>query len=145
MKKLLIASVCLFALCTVCFADIDKPIEVNNLPSAARTTMQKFFPKEKVTLVKSELGFFEKSYDVIFTSGTKIEFDRNGEWKEISCKGAPVPASLVPTAITKYVGEKYPGVQITGIEKDRSGYDVKLSNRIELEFDKKFRLTDIDD
>ena len=141
----MIACVCLFSVCSVCLADIDKPIEVENLPSSARTMVQKYFSKEKVTLVKEEWGFFEKSYDIIFTSGTKIEFDRNGNWTEISCKGTSVPQSLVPAAITKYVGHRNPSVNIIGIERDRHGYDIKLSNRTELEFDKKFRLTDIDD
>lgn len=146
MKKLLIVCVCLFSVNAVCFADFHKPIEVNDLPSAARTTMRGFFPKEKVALVKSEIGFFEKSYDVIFTNGTKIEFDRSGEWKEISCKGgATVPANLVPAPIAKYVNEHHQGAKVIGIEKDHGGYEVKLSNKTELEFNKNYRLTDIDD
>lgn len=145
MKKLMIACLSLLSVCSVCLADIEKTIEVNDLPAAARTTVEKYFAKEKVTLAKSEWGFFERHYDVIFTNGTKIEFDGDGEWTEISCRGTSVPEKLVPAAITKYVGDKYPGIKITGIDRDRHGYDVKLSNGMELEFNKNFRLTDIDD
>lgn len=145
MRKLFIASICLLFVSTVCFADSDKPISFDKLPTEARTLVQKYFPKEKVTLVKSEIGLFEKSYDIIFTSGTKIEFNNSGKWTEISCKGTAVPSALVPAAISKYVKENYPNTKIIGIEKDHNQYDVKLSNKIELEFDKKYRLTDIDD
>lgn len=145
MKKLFIASICLLFVSTACFADSDKPITFNELPTAARTLVQKYFPKEKVTLVKAETGLFEKNYDIIFTSGTKIEFNSGGQWTEISCKGSAVPAALIPAAIAKYVKENYANTKILGIEKDSNRFDVKLSNNLELEFDKKFRLTDIDD
>ena len=39
----------------------------------------------------------------------------------------------------------FPGTQVLKIERDGNGYELKLSNRQELEFDTKFRLTDIDD
>ena len=92
-----------------------------------------------------ETGLFEKSYDVVFNNGEKVEFDRRGNWTEIDCKLSSVPAGLVPAKIASYVKSTYPGTKILQIEKDDSQYEVKLSNRLEVTFNKNFQVVDIDD
>ena len=93
--------------------------------------------------VDSEL--FGKTYDVIFTNGDKLEFDSQGNWLEVECKKSEVPAALVPEAISKFVADSYPQMKILEIDHDRRGYDVKLSNRMELKFDSQYQLVGIDD
>ena len=92
-----------------------------------------------------ESGLFEKSYDVVFNNGEKVEFDRKGNWTEIDCKMSSVPAGLVPAKIAQYVKSTYPGTKILQIEKDDSQYEVKLSNRLEVTFNRNFQVVDIDD
>ncbi|MFS6555305.1 PepSY-like domain-containing protein, partial [Parabacteroides distasonis] len=65
-------------------------------------------------------------------------------WEEIDCKATAVPASVVPAKITQYVKANYPQVKVLQIDKKRNGYEVKLSNRMELEFNNNFQLTDMD-
>lgn len=55
-----------------------------------------------------------------------------------------MPAAVIPAAIASYVKENYPGATIRKIEKERREYEVRLSNRVELTFDLKLRLVDID-
>ena len=85
-----------------------------------------------------------KYYDVIFSNGNNIEFDRNGEWEDIDCKSSFVPNAIVPNKIKSYVSSNYPGMRIIKIDRDRKEYGVDLSNGIELTFDKNFKLIDID-
>ena len=92
-----------------------------------------------------EVELLGKKYDVIFTNGEKIEFDSKGQWTDIECKQSQVPAALVPAAIAAFVKKNYPQAAILKIERDRKTYEVELSNRLELKFDKSFRLIDIDD
>ena len=130
---------------TSAMADNDKPVTVNQLPAAAQQVIKKHFAKKGVALAKMESGLFEKSYDVIFTNGDKVEFDRNGKWTELDCSRSAVPSALVPGAIRNHVARTYPGVKILKIEKeDKGGYEVKLSNRVELTFNGKLQLIDID-
>lgn len=91
-----------------------------------------------------ESGLIDKSYDVIFTTGEKIEFDRNGNWTEIDCKRSSVPSKLVPTQINNYVNTNYSGNKILKIEKDRNEYEINLSNGVEIKFNKDFMVIDID-
>ena len=87
MKKLMILTTILMALgiSTAC-ADNDKPIAVTQLPQKAQLFIKTHFPKEKVALAKLERDFLETRYEVVFTNGSKVEFLKDGEWKEVECK-----------------------------------------------------------
>ena len=144
MKKLVFLLVCLFTLQTVARADDDKPIQVTQMPQTAQQFIKQHFADSKVALAKMESDFFYKSYEVIFTDGNKVEFDKKGDWTEVDCKYGTVPVAVIPAAIKQYVTTNYPDVNILKIERDKKDYEVKLSNRIELKFDLKFNLIDID-
>jgi hypothetical protein len=148
MKRFLKASIaalfCLFVVSVNAVAANDKPIEVSKLPQTAQQILKKDFSKMKIALAKMESGIFDTSYDIIFTNGDKVEFDRSGNWTELKCKYSQVPARLIPSAISNYAKKNYPGTKILEIERDRSEYDVKLSNGIEITFNKKFQVIDID-
>ncbi|WP_300729150.1 PepSY-like domain-containing protein [uncultured Bacteroides sp.] len=145
MKKLIFLLVCIFSIHTMAFADNEKPIQIGQLPTKAQQFITKYFGKHKVALAKVESSMFYKSYDVIFTNGEKLEFDKNGEWTEVKCEKSAVPQNVVPPQIRKFVRENYPDAKILKIERDSKEYEVKLSNRLEIKFDTKFRVIDIDD
>lgn len=140
MKKLVFLLVCLFTLQTVARADDDKPIQVTQMPQLAQQFIKQHFSDSKVALAKMESDFLYKSYEVIFTNGNKVEFDKKGNWEEVDCKHSSVPVAIIPAAIQKY----YPDAKVLKIERDKKDYEVKLSNRTELKFDLKFNLIDID-
>ena len=102
MKKVFLFLVCLFALQTVVMADDDKPIQVNQLPQPAQTFIKQYFSAAKVAMAKMETDLFDKSYDVIFTNGDKLEFDKRGAWTEVNCKYSSVPGNVIPAQIQKY-------------------------------------------
>lgn len=47
-----------------------------------------------------------------------------------------MPGSFVPNAIQTYVANNQKGAKVVGIERTRGGYDIELSNGIEMKFDK---------
>ena len=146
MKKLLIHStkLMIIGITTAC-ADNDKPIAVTQLPAKAQQFIKSYFPNEKVALAKVEREFLETRYEVVFTNSSKVEFWKDGEWKEIDCKYSVVPTKLIPTQIAQYVSQNYPDTQIVKIDRDKRDYEVKITNGLELTFDKQFNLIDIDD
>lgn len=145
MKKLIFLLVCIFAMQQIALADNEKPIQVGQLPTKAQTFISTHFKGRKVALAKVETELLSKTYDVIFTDGEKIEFDRSGDWTEVKCKQKGVPQAIIPSAIYSYVKNNYPDAKIMQIERDSKEYEVKLSTRIELTFNSKFQLVDIDD
>lgn len=145
MKKLAILLVCLFSMQAVAKADNEKPIQVKDLPQTAQTFISKHFADQKVAFAKVENEIFEKTYEVVFSSGDKVEFDRAGEWLEVQCRNiGQVPSDIVPVEISRYVGETYPEAKIWSIERDRYDYEIKLSNGWEVKFDLKFNVIDLD-
>lgn len=144
MKKLFFLLVCLFALQTVARADDDKPVQVSQMPQLAQQFIKKHFSDSKVALAKMESDLFNKSYEVIFTNGNKVEFDKKGNWKEIDCKYSSVPVEIIPIAIQQYARNNYSDSKILKIDRDKKDYEVKFSNRVELKFDLNFNLIDID-
>ena len=144
MKKIFIALACVFTLAANACADNYQPINRDQLPGQAQTFLSTYFPKAKVSLIRKETDVMELSYDVIFTDGCKVEFDRKGNWTEVDCLTLPVPAGIVPEAINKVISTHYPEAKVTKIERDHREVDVKLSNHVELTFNKKLQLIDID-
>ena len=60
----------------------------------------------------------------------------SGNWKEVEVsESGSVPAKVIPAAILKYVKTNHKGLRVIGIEKKRSGYEVELSNGLDMEFD----------
>ncbi len=125
-------------------ADNDKVVEVSQLPALAQQTLKQHFTKNKVAIAKMETDWFSKSYDVVFTDGGKVEFDSKGNWTSIDCGRGTVPAKLVPAKVASKIKELYPSMTITEIEHDKRGYEVRLSNGLEIDFDKNFRIVDVD-
>ena len=143
MKKIVFLLVCLFSM-TMVKADDGKPVEVDQLPEKARAFVTSHFKNLKVAMAKREEYFFYKSYNVVFTDGVKVEFDGSGDWTEVQCKQGEVPTQIVPKAIRDYMKTNYPDVKILEIERDSRGYEIKLSNGMEIKFDSKYRVIDID-
>ena len=106
-----------------------------DLPNSAQTILKNNF-KAGVSHIKIEKDFGKiKEYDVVLTDGTEVTFDSHGNWKDIEVRqNASVPSSLVPKAISEYIKLNQKKVKITGIEKNRSGYEVELSNGVEIKF-----------
>ena len=62
----------------------------------------------------------------------------------VAVNGA-VPADLIPASIAEYVKTHFPGTQIVKIDKERRGYEVELSNDLDLQFNKNGKFIGIDD
>ena len=90
-------------------------------------------------------AIIKKFSDMVEKDGGKVEFEGNGDWKEVKCKN--VPTAIVPKPIYNFLTKNYmkQGVTIVKIERDKRGYDVKLSSGMELEFDTNYNLVDIGD
>ena len=144
MKKIFLALACLFTLVTSACADNHQPIIQSQLPEKAQTFLATYFPDANISLVRKEFDVMELSYDVIFTDGSKVEFDRKGNWTEVDCLTHTLPAGIVPEAIEKIIHTHYPAAHATKIERNHNEIDVKLDNRVELTFNKHLQLVDID-
>ena len=145
MKKIMSTFALLVLALGVACANVDRPIKAEQLPVAAQEFIKTHFAKSTISFAKIDDELIYKEYEVMLADGTKIEFNAEGEWKDVDCTSGEVPVAIIPKQINDYVAKNYPGVKFLKIDRDRRGYDVSLSNRLELKFDKQFNLVDIDD
>lgn len=134
MKKILVLFVALLIGSGVAFAD-DRPIAYDKVPQNARTFITKHFAKAKVlssTVDPEFLGGTE--YTVYIDGGVKIEFNSKGVWKEIESAMTGIPAGIAPAKIENYIKTNYADSHMIKINLDRTDYEVKLSNGMELKF-----------
>ena len=145
MKKILITLSAVIVSLTTALADNDHPVQLNQLPQQAQTFLNSHFKGGKIAMVTTERDWLSKEYNVIFANGDKIEFDSEGKWENIECRRAYVPQSAIPTAITRYLDENYPDEKVTEIDLDLRGYDVELTNGLEVKFSKDFLVYGVED
>lgn len=139
-KSLFVLFVCMMV-SNVALAD-DKPIPVEQLPATAKNFVQSNFAGRKIIYAEKDWN----SYECRLDNGIKVEFDKKGTWKKVDCEGiAAVPVALVPAAIQQYVNANFAGCSVTKIDKERYGYDIELSNDIELKFNSQGALIGMDD
>ena len=146
MKKILLILVAVFSVgILAAVADNDKLINKSQLPKPAQEFIDAHFAGIDLLYAKEDCNILFSSYEVRLANGVKLEFSSKGNWEEVDCQQCAVPAAIVPQPIKEYIEKSYAGESIFAIEKNRNDYEVKLSNRLELKFDKDFNLYDIDD
>lgn len=146
MKKrcMLLSGLLLVAALPAC-ASGDRPVELSELPAAARQFIDTHFAGAKVAFASVDNDWPDKDYTVGFTEGQKVEFDRRGEWKEIETKRSAFPMGVLPQSIRTYLRHNHPDTPVSKIDRDRRGYEVELRNGLDLDFDRNGRLVRIDD
>lgn len=126
-------------------ADNDKMIAAEQLPSASREFLQKYFKDTGISYVKVEHDFMDKSYEVLLMNGSKVDFDRSGQWETVDCRKNPLPEGIVPAPIVNFVKRNHPDQSIVKIDRDRRGFEIELRNSLEIKFDKKYNVVNYDD
>lgn len=141
MKKYLFLLVALLAMSFSAKADHDQVITFNQLPAEAQTLLKQYFADKMPLIVTIDWD----DYTVMYDSGEKVEFDKQGNWKEFDCRSSMVPSALIPEQIKAHIRATFPGTTILKLDRNRRGYEVKLNNGHEVEYNRNFQVIDVDD
>ena len=142
MKKVII----LFAITLLSFTAYGKEqvIDYEQLPARARAIIERHFSKSEIVVVHQEGIGRHAEYEIDFFNGGELEFDDDGDLTSVEVKSGSVPADLIPQAIREAVEGRYSSFRIVKYKVERRGYEVELSNGLEIEFDESFNITKID-
>lgn len=111
--------------------------DINVLPAAARQVIDTHFKGTGVNHIKIDSKTFGgNDYDVVLNNGTEIEFDNDGNIKEIDCGKNAIPDNLILKPVRDYVAKNFKGQKIVGLEVNRNNYEVELLNGTDLKFDR---------
>lgn len=141
MKKILLVLICVFG---VLMVKADNSIRFTELPIEAQAFVRQYFSDYQIDNVKRNMHK-EKDFKVKFTDGSKVKFDRRGQWTKIKMMSGSIKNEVMPLAIRTYIIEKYPQQLMMQIDREGHRYDIQMSNGDELVFNRNGRLLRIDD
>ena len=125
-------------------ADNDRMLTKEELPEKARVFLDRHFEQfGGYAKAERDMGVVA-SYDVVLEGDVKIEFNRCGDWISVDCEKGQVPDSVLPQEVLDYVRKRFARAYVVEIERGVMGYDVKLSNDLELDFDKSGKFMRVD-
>lgn len=146
MKKIIILSgILLFTILPISADDIVTK-DIQKLPKTAREFITKHFPDNKISYIKIDKELFSTTYDVVFINGAEIDFNGSGEWTEIDGNKQGIPIAILSPSIRNYITGEFSNIPIEKVEKESWGYiEIELVNGMDLKFNKKGELVEIDD
>lgn len=107
----------------------ETSISVSDLPQAAQTFLQTYFPDYTVENIEMEKDGDIEVFDVELQDGYEVVFNSMGEWTEVDAPfGKTIPAGIVPDEIQNTLNQEYPGYGVTEINSTGQGYKVGLTN-----------------
>lgn len=146
MKRFLAFALALVAISvTALWASNDRVITFQQLPAAAQQFVNKHFSGRHVSLVKIDREYGVKTFEVRLADGTEIDFDSNGQWKDVDGNDRPIPTTFIPAAVLNSLKASHPNEQIVKIKVKRPGYQVELSSDIEVLMTKQGKIVGYDD
>ena len=117
--------------------DDETVINAQELPENAQTFVSTHFPAADYTKIEKKQAAESDGtlYEVELSNNFEIDFTAEGEWVDIDGNNSEVPVEIIPENIAGYVTENYTDLFITGIDKEPTGYEINLSNDLDVYFD----------
>ena len=145
MKKMLLSALAIATLAIAPAIANDVPITTKKLPAEAQKFLKENFSKNSVISATHDRDVNDNDYTVILDNGLKVEFDAAGKWESIKSKNGAIPTTLIPAKINSYISQHYPTLGVEKIEKKRYGYEVELTNDLDVKFDHNGKFIGLDD
>ena len=141
MKKIFFILSLMIISFSYCYADMV--VSFDKLPNNIKSFVKTYFPSTVVMFAEQDYNEYKiRLYNISLTmeylklnNGVEIEFDINGAWKEVK-SFQNFPTELLPKMIVNSIIKTYPNVNIIKVERIWNGYEIKLSNMMELFIDK---------
>ena len=123
----------------------DKKVTFNDLPADAINFVREHFLVDHIASVWKDTDYKDEEYTVIFRDGLEIEFNGEGDWKEIKVHRGTVPDHVVPEKILAHVNATFPFESIKEISHSisKKTYKVKVTDGQKLKFDDNFNFIEV--
>lgn len=139
MKKLVLkVSALCFAVITLVSCDKEEVVTVDQIPTTANAFLNEHFSGIQVlSAVKEKDALSGTDYEVLLNNGIEVKFDKNGNWDEVEARDdrAGIPTSFILPSVVAYVTAHYPTALINSIDKEKNGFNIELTNGLDLVFD----------
>lgn len=137
MKKISGLLLALFIVFTISSCDKDdEMVAPEQIPAAGHAFLAEHFSSQKVVSVeKDKDGVDGLEYEVRLDNGVVVKFDEGGNWEDVDApNNMALPTTFILQSIVSYVATEYSTEGINGIDKERQGFEVELTNGVDLLF-----------
>lgn len=136
MKKLLLTGIGFLFSTSLLLAQTDTSV----LPQSSQDLITQNFNGEQIAKVEKNDSWYnwdkDEMYEVRFTNGIKLDFNKEGELTEVDSKeGTSIPVEILPEPIRAYLESHEGDAEIVSWERDDDEQEVQLADGRELEFD----------
>ena len=145
MKKMLLSALAILALAVTPTMAEDVAITAEKLPQEAQKFLKTYFAQSKVVSAMHDRDITDNDYTVYLDDGTKVEFDGSGKWESVKNHNGKMPAGVVPEKIQSYITTHYPSMGVEKIERKHYGYELELTNDLDLKFLQNGKFIGLDD
>lgn len=114
----------------------NNPADV--LPQAAKEFIEAHFSDLSIREVKNKNSPITNGtvFEVTLSNETELDFDKDGEWRELSAEDDEVlPMTVLPDSIRRYLDQHYAGVALQSVDKELDGYAIELQTDVDILFD----------
>lgn len=137
MKKYLFIFACILGISMAACSDDDdwESIDFDQLPPQAIAYLETYWGGYQISDIEQDGSGAGATYDVTLTNGVEIEFDGSGLWVDVDAPmGMSLPTAFINPGITNYVSLNFPMEGINEISREYYGFEVDLTNNVELYF-----------
>ena len=145
MKKMLLSALAIATLAVTPTMAEDVAITAQKLPKEAQSFLNAHYAQSKVLSATHDRDLTDNDYTVYLDDGTKIEFDGSGKWESVKNHNGKIPAGVIPAEIQSYISTHYASLGIEKIERKRYGYEVELTNDLDMKFSLNGKFIGLDD
>ena len=131
--------------------EVDITITINDLPSAARSFLNRYFPNYEIVKITKEVESDITVYEVDLQDGYEVFFNSDGDWTQVVAPyGKTIPTGFIPEQVLATLTQRFQGYGINEINRTGHGYKVELSDNqggasIDVFFDMSGEITGIDE
>lgn len=131
--------------------EVDITITINDLPSAARSFLNRYFPNYEIVKITKEVESDITVYEVDLQDGYEVFFNSDGDWTQmVAPYGKTIPTGFIPEQVMATLTQRFQGYGINEINRTGQGYKVELSDNqggasIDVFFDMSGEITGIDE
>ena len=109
--------------------EIENVITINDLPSAARTFLNKYFNGYSIVKIEKDIEEDITIYQVNLQDGYEITFNADGDWTQVEAPyGKTIPTGFIPEQVMATLQQRFQGYGINEINSTGQGYKVELSD-----------------
>lgn len=145
MKKLMMFLAVVVAAVALWSCDKDsseEPVAYDNLPVAAKTFLSTYYNGVNILSLTKDTDYDHVvTFEAKLADGTEVDFNASGEWTSVDAADHMIiPEGIAPAQIVTITTERAPMFGINSISKEKYGYEVELTNGLEMKFDHNFNV-----